>query len=121
MNNIVWTFEEAVEFCRELREQILPIGFNVGLTGSCLYSGKSSKDIDVILYPMKSPGPWDFKSLRCALQVGGRLKCIKNREEVNGVRGTGYDGKSENPIERDKKWVEVWDYKGKRVDFFFMD
>lgn len=47
----VITFEEAITLCRELEVRLKDIGYHCGLTGSMLYKGKSTKDIDIIIYP----------------------------------------------------------------------
>jgi hypothetical protein len=109
----VWTIGEALTFCKELREDVLPIGFSVGLTGGCLYRGHSFKDIDVILYPLKKPSAFDVHSLRDALLSSGKLKCKFNRTQMKD--NWRYKGVA------DDKWVEVWDFNGRRVDFFFME
>lgn len=107
-----WTLEQAVSFCQELRARVEPIGFSVGLTGSCLYRGTSRKDIDVILYPLKKPSQFDVHSLRASLIESGWIRCVKDREQMR-------DNWRYNGI-LDEKWVEVWDFNGKRVDLFFM-
>lgn len=109
----VWTLDEAIKFCRDLRAAVMPIGFSVGLTGGCLYRGHSFKDIDVILYPLKKPSAFDVGSLREALSRSGHLTCKLNRTQMKD--NWHYKGVA------DDKWVEVWDFNGKRVDFFFME
>src|SRR4051812_49394936 len=47
----LWSQKSARVFVRKLEAWLAPIGYHVGLTGSCLYGGGTGKDIDVIVYP----------------------------------------------------------------------
>lgn len=51
----------AAKLCTYLEEKLRPIGWHVGLTGSCLYGmGKRAKpDIDIIFYPNNDTEPHD--------------------------------------------------------------
>lgn len=46
-----WTFEEAQDLVRALQAFLRPVGWCVGMAGSVLYSGRSEKDLDLILFP----------------------------------------------------------------------
>ena len=50
-----WTLEEGIEFVRELDKALKGTGWEVSLGGSVLKKGKSSKDLDVILFPTRVP------------------------------------------------------------------
>ena len=45
------TLEKAVAFCRLIEPTLKANGYHCGLTGSVLFSGESSKDADIIVYP----------------------------------------------------------------------
>jgi len=44
------TLGDAVALCRRIEAAIKPFGAHCALTGSCLYTGYSEKDIDVMIY-----------------------------------------------------------------------
>lgn len=111
----VWSLDDAIDFCRRLREFVRPLGFDVGLTGSCLHTGKSVKDVDVIIYPLKRPAATSFDVLRSALASCGWLQCVKEREQMR------YGWTCRDGAAADTKWVEMWRHCDKRVDIFFME
>jgi len=109
-----WTLEHAQQFLGDLQNQLRPIGWCVGLTGSVLYNTVSQKDIDVILMPM-GDGPWKQTTLHelylKLYDLGFRL--VKNAAEVKEEWLRDHNS-------HDTKHVEIWEYNGRRVDFFFL-
>lgn len=100
-----WTLAEAIVFANFFREFIVPLGFDIALTGSVLTKGSSEKDIDLIVYPLKKVSS-DYTKLLDKLPDFG-LKFIRL---PNNNQGYQDDGKN----------VQVWEYNGKRVDLFFL-
>lgn len=108
----VWRMESALVFCRQLSESLQPIGICVGLTGSILLKGESTKDLDVLLFPASSYPSFPFHdSLDDVLWTLG-MKRVRSREEVTA--------KWRKKGSVDTKWVEEWVYAEKRVDLFFV-
>lgn len=93
-------------------------GYEIGLTGSVLYKGASIKDLDLIVYPHKTTVYEDFDRAAQALFLAG-LTCIHNAEEVKAARQVKAK-RWNTEYTPDSKHVEVWDWRGKRVDIFFM-
>ncbi len=110
-----WTLETAIPFIKDLRRQLKPIGFSVGLTGSVLTHGVSTKDLDIIVFPDSTRHPLRSQGLlklNTALEKLG-LKLRWDMERVHAAwRKQGSD---------DTKHVEVWDYGARRVDIFFLE
>lgn len=112
-----WTLEEALTFVRELAAVIEPAGYYPGLTGSVvfarkgrIYKRRSSSDIDVILYPA-STAVVDEEGLKGALRSFGLVLAVPRERVTAKWRKLG---------SQDDKHVEVWDYRGRKVDFFFL-
>lgn len=111
-----WTLEDALNFVQELAVVIEPVGYYPGLTGSVVfarkgrvYKGRSSSDIDVILYPA-STAAFNMKDLKAALKSFGLVLVVPRARVKAKWRRLG---------SQDNKHVEVWDYYGRKVDFFF--
>ena len=102
---ISWTLAEAMVFAKLLREFIVPLGFDIALTGSVLTQGFSEKDLDIIIYPLKKISS-NYTELINRLPEFG-LKFIRLPNHNLGYQD---DGKN----------VQVWEYKDKRVDLFFL-
>lgn len=101
-----WQLEEAIEFCKSLTEFLQPLGFGVAMTGGVLVKGSSEKDLDLIIYPFKKKSANYLKLLWELTAFGLFYVRLPNHNK-------GY--------EDDGKLVQVWDYKGKRVDLFFLN
>ncbi|HEY8097442.1 MAG TPA: hypothetical protein VIE65_15300 [Methylobacter sp.] len=105
-----WDLLGAVIFIQNLTRVITPSGYAAGITGSVLTSGESTKDLDVILYPLQS-GLEDEQSLMKALAMIG-MKRIYGANEIHQIwRRKGSS---------DTKRVECWKWEQKRVDLFFL-
>lgn len=106
-----WTLENALPFLHSLRDSLTPEGFGVGLTGSVLFAGQSTCDLDVLIYPLDSSVTPDIGGACRALRAQG-LQLLKGRDTVTAHwRAKG---------SRDAKHVEIWTHLGRRVDFFFL-
>lgn len=105
------TLEKAIEVCREIEELLKPIGYHCGLTGSCLYAGKSEKDVDIIIYPHL---------------VSKQLSLKEILNSLKKFHTNMYPSQSKNlppqiaPSTMDKL-VVVGDYDGIRIDLFFLE
>ena len=137
---IVWNLAEAMSLVRKLEEFLIPLELHVALAGSVLHKGESSKDIDLFIYPHTA---WTVKKedVVNSLKDFG-MTCIKNEEEVkkkwkdkcaeilsaslldfhianNHIRLQNLSETEDiDQAYHDDKIVEIWDYKGKRVDIF---
>ncbi len=107
-----WTAFQAKNLIQYLGPPMLEAGFHLGLTGSVLFYGESDKDVDVIIYPRCAPSGTtpDWQKARDVLRTCG-LRRYFSADEVWAKRPKG---------NTDRKLVEIWDFEGKRVDFFFM-
>jgi hypothetical protein len=101
----IWTLDQACKFCIKLHDHLMPFGYDVGLTGGILFNGKSDKDIDVIIYPLKRMSA-NYAAMYQALPNFG-LKFIRLPNKNLGYTDDG-------------KHVEVWEFENKRVDLFFL-
>lgn len=104
-SELIWTSEQAHAFCVKLHHFLMPLGYDIGLTGGVLWNGSSSKDIDIIVYPLKRSSS-DFDVMHRSLPNFG-LQFVRL---PNNNQGYADDGKK----------VEVWKFEGKRVDLFFL-
>jgi hypothetical protein len=100
VNQSAWTLEEAIPFIRELESKVANT-YHVGITGSVLYDGGSTKDLDVIVYPHHS------------------VADLRSDDEVIDILGLTYVRKCEHDY--DNKCVyETKTEDGRRVDLFIM-
>lgn len=110
----VWTLEEAVPLLKELREVTTKVGFAVALAGSILYRGTSTKDLDIVVFPLRVEDPQaelDLTALKEALEEFGLCPVLSREAVTQGWRKQG---------SLDTKHVEVWQYQGRRVDLLFL-
>lgn len=106
----VWTLAEATVFVRDLSKAIEPAGYEVAIAGSVLKKGRSMNDLDVVIFP-RSTAEEDPIALLAALQNWGMIR----RHDTPWVHKAWRKQGS-----KDTKAVEVWEYKDKRVDLFFL-
>ncbi len=107
---MMWRLDEAVALVRRLAGKLPEVGYYPGLTGSVLFEGQSNNDLDVILYPTtKGEQPADL--LKITLTGMG----FNFRHGVEVVHAKWRKKRS-----KDTKHVEVWEFNGKKVDFFFL-
>lgn len=105
-----WTFEEALAFVKQLEMWLEPAGFHAAMTGSVLSKGQSNKDLDLVLFPHDT-SKIDMSFLRYSLGKAG-LEPVHSRAKVAALW--------ERQRSNDTKHVEVWAYRNKRVDLFFL-
>jgi hypothetical protein len=106
-----WSLQEAIVFVQGLVHSLEIRGFAVGLTGSVLTKGSSMHDLDIIVYPLQSTPTTDINDAKNALKAAGMM-CHLGAETLKEVwRRKG---------SLDEKEVEVWRFKEKRVDVFFL-
>lgn len=111
-----WTLEEGLQVTRYLERLFKPFGFHVALGGGVMLRGRSSKDLDVIVYPDKVTPHFDaslhWAIVADALDEEDWVQFRDAEQMIKNWRSIGSD---------DEKHVEVWmDPKGRRVDLIVM-
>lgn len=107
---ISWTLEEAFNLISTLKQPLYEAGWAIGLTGSIITNYKSSKDLDIILFP-KDCSNINHEKFREVLRKEGLV--IKwTRSDIVKF----WSRKSS----KDTKHVEVWYFGDKRVDIFVL-
>lgn len=109
MSNPRWYLVEAVDFVRHLVPFLAP-HYYPAMTGSVLFKGHSDNDLDIIIYPHTTMHV-NLIEVRRLLRKAGLFRRVDRATVVEHWRKAGSD---------DDKWVEVWDYLGKRVDIFML-
>lgn len=104
------TLEQAIDICRELESKLDPIGYHCGLTGSTLYKGESEKDIDIIIYPHQVSKQIPLREIIKTIGFG-----------TNMYPSQGYYIPEKVTPSTTDKLVVVGEYKGIRVDLFFLN
>lgn len=109
----VWTLDDGVEFIRTIRIPFLQAGYGVGLGGSLVYRGSSNKDLDLLVFPLRS-NEWvvHLDPVRTVLVAVG-LTMVHDWQYVREEWRRQFNSE-------DQKCVEVWDYWGRRVDVFVL-
>lgn len=106
MNEVVWSVEQALVFCKELWPKLEQYGWHVGLTGSCLYRGDSIKDLDLVCYP-RIRSRASLAQLHQAMIMAGCMQTKSASTRLDYWKRSGCE---------DTKHVETWSYNGKRID-----
>lgn len=89
-----------------------PIGMGVGLCGSVLKNGTSSKDLDIILFPLSTAKTPSYAKVYDTLTTFGWHQWLNADRIHHYWRSLGSD---------DMKHVEGWkDPLGRRIDVFFL-
>jgi hypothetical protein len=111
----VLTLEDAVQIAREVQEAVQSCGFHVALGGGCLHRGRSTKDVDLVLFPHKKP----VRMLRSKLQrIAKYLELYGWRKAKSAMQMRKKWSESGSP---DDKHVDVWETPdGVRVDIIIM-
>lgn len=110
----MWAFAEAQSLIAELEPHLRSVGVAIAMGGSVLHKGYSEKDLDIIVYPMNATRAWsDWPDdvQRVLDKAGFKMKCNRYcvwREWKVGNRSD------------DHKRVEVFKYKGRRVDVIYL-
>lgn len=109
----IWNTESAIELIRDIQAKFADAGLHLAFTGSVLYRGESTKDLDFIVYPHKCPMSYEDMSQRThELLTHLGWKRIRNCQEMLQYwRSLGND---------EQKWVEVYSVKHRRVDVMFL-
>lgn len=129
----MWTLEEGVMFVHGLEHFMKDIGVHVGITGSVLYKGSSTKDLDIILYPHSTENIPDYEKIMDVLI--NKLGLIVKHGDIRdiptypaSIRDISTYPSSSRPQKRvgqtgDQKKVGVWTTPDgtKRIDIFFLD
>lgn len=106
-----WTLEQARSLLNYLEPQLAAVGYHVGLMGSVLLRGESSKDLDIIIYPHN-------KMVQDIPRVHAVLVSLELKQQadiVNVLKTWKFRAGV-----TDSKHVEVWKTPGKkRIDVFF--
>lgn len=105
-----WTLQELIEFLTMMRPFLRRAGFEIGLTGSVLFEGKSTHDGDVVIYPTDGSS-FELSSFYAVLEQLGLNLEFSHAELLRIWR---------SEKSNDVKHVEVWSYKGKRLDMFIL-
>ena len=58
-----WTLKEALNLVRRMEDIAISQNCHVGLMGSVLHKGSSTKDLDVLLYPHNTEEPFDVEAI----------------------------------------------------------
>lgn len=101
----MWTLFEAVELCRDIEERIKDCQAHCALGGSLLYRGTSKKDADIFIYPHNGGLKYDVKNVIDTMKLHIDFKDFERVETK----------------EYDTKTIFKCSFKGKRVDFFFLE
>lgn len=116
MSRVVWTFDEAHQVIRLLKNDLWVAGWGVALGGSVLHRKSSFTDLDLVLFPLNSRRR-DVEGAKIVLKHWG-MRCeydeafVKERWKEQGSD--------------DEKHVEVWmfnaphPFQGRRIDIFFL-
>lgn len=106
----MWNMDNAQGLIHAILPIVTDAGFAIALTGSVLMHGRSEKDVDIILYPLRSDNCDHLKLIEGLHEYG--LTRVFDRESV--LRAWRKKGSM------DTKWVEVWELNGNRIDLFFL-
>ena len=111
----MWTLAQARKFASSLEAALEPRGWHVALAGSVLHKGKSSKDLDLIVYPRST-------ATSRYLEIANGLKAVGCSLKFSAEKVRGFWRQTSS---QDRKHVEVWYFvdgsKIKRIDVFVMD
>ncbi len=105
MKDKSWTLEQGIDFIKHLEPHLFPY-YHAALAGSVLLYGKSTKDLDIIVFPHKS-NHFNHQEVRECLKKAGLFQRANNISVWTDWSNRGIS---------ESRWVEVWDYQGKRVD-----
>lgn len=109
---VIWKLPEAVELLRQIEALIKPIKYTSALGGGVLFKGESTKDLDIFIAPYNKTDVDHEKLIEILKRMG--FKQVKTKDQVH--KGFEYCGDGS----KEHKHVEIWDYFGRRVDFFFV-
>lgn len=106
----MWNKDEAHNLIILLKPLLQEVGWGIGLTGSLLLNKSSTKDLDLILYPINK-SKINYNNFRLVLESQGmNLKWNKDKIASFWKRKQSTD----------TKHVEVWYLRDKRIDIFVL-
>lgn len=103
-------WEDAVGILLQIEKVVADLGAHTALTGSCLYKGKSDKDIDIIIYPHATNDPYRKDEILQAIKDIGKLGVVNHK-------GWWYFQTTRPYVDKD---VVIINFDGFRVDLFFL-
>lgn len=99
-----WTQQEALCLLPQIESGIVHTGYHVGMLGSVLHKGFSTKDLDIVIYPHHKGDGENFMGLVEALiKLGFSLFELQEHKKY-----------------ADTKTVYKATYKNKRIDIFLL-
>jgi hypothetical protein len=107
-----WRLQDAVELIEELRPELESVGWTLGLTGSVLFRGESTKDLDLIVYPLNASIENNKELVRDVL-IRHRFRLFLTKAELAEKWKTQAGS-------TDTKHVEVYTGRYRRLDLFFL-
>lgn len=118
-NEPLWDREQAIAWCAEKWPVAAEMGWYIGLTGSTLYRGDSTKDIDIILYKHRGseacPAPHtQVASTLCECSADKIIAAWKLNALEKGYELGVCDAADGGP---QPMQVLVGHWNGKRIDF----
>lgn len=112
-----WTLDDALALIREIAPTLKSVGFYPALTGSVLYpllKGTPPKDLDLIIYPHNNAAYFTDQAREALRQHGLTMRLsFPEVQRLRRDRGT-----VQTP--EDRKVVEMWHYKGRRIDVIYL-
>ncbi len=100
----MWKLDEAIQLINKISYPVNIYDYYIGLTGSVLYKGESTNDLDLIFYP-KNNCHEDYRPV---------LAVLERELQLTKIEVFSFE---KNP---DHKLVFVgWDGTGKKYNFFF--
>lgn len=102
-----WTLLEGAQLCALLEPDLRRAGAHVALAGSVLTHGRSTKDLDLHIYPHQTSAPFGKDEL--LLILGGHGFEFARTVEKHDT---------DNEYLQDAKFFATAMWCGKRVDFF---
>lgn len=109
-----WTLAQAQKLVQRLHDPLATVGWSVGITGGVLFKGRSTHDLDLILYPLDSENHRPKGSARYILGQWANLRRIHHRHVIR----MSWAKRSNSD---DDKFVEVYeDNKKRRVDVMWL-
>ena len=96
-------------FARRCEALLAPVGYHVALAGSVLHR-VSGHDLDLIIFPHDSTRR-NRAGVYAALESIGMTRFASRAKVTAHWRARG---------SADRKWVEVWRWRDRRVDLFFL-
>lgn len=101
---MITTLGRGIGISRLVEAAIIPAGYHCALGGSVLHEGESHKDLDIFIYP------------HCGKKL--KPKLLRRMLWLTGFVQLQTFTKSANFF--DSKEIEIWEFQGVRIDFFFL-